>query len=760
VTDWTGYLRHFVEEGFSEDGVSNLLGTNPDSDSILLVQQTINNAKDLISVLENAPQSLEDAAMGMKNRLLQNPSELEEIRARYNAMLVAKAPWVRAAEEMRDQWSMEGRSIELAAWMRRLGTVDHNSPKETMAIVQAIENIAPRDQVRKAIENLESKQREREAILQDMVNILESKGWDLQFSKGAGLAQRFEEAADWLELEDRIDVLEDRIVSFRNRRPDAAQVGLEIITSARRNGNSNAIQELEIATQDEIHDINKSNDEILHLLHNWEKRGLIIFDSAIPTQEQFLEIESNLESMERFWGSVVENCRMLRILLDEAGIDAPNWLGRVDYNDRMLEMLEELGVEKRDLEQSVESELQDWKDVGLKIDFLESSELSLWEIKEKMNLVRPSAEAAKVILKSIEYLDHSIDSERIQEIYDNILVDWHDNESLIIESNEIEKITLRQERHLAMLLERAAIISMNIRKSGQWTLAEFETNLSKAEMKRDRSTERREIEERKRQIEAKVKEILPISTPVINSPTNDSDSSIKESLSIEEWTENIAADGKPFYYNNRTKKSTWEKPEDFTFVENNIIRGSELNEIDDAKKFMEQVVEFKEKHNPLSINEIVPEKQKKKVEGISQQPYSPLKDRLGIVGMDPLEVQSSRSRDLRIQRILRLIPIIESEVDEMKKEDFVQSLEPLLDNIEKWVRVRSEHRHCWSNNDGLIEKIDRLQKVLDEVPGPGIQLPIGFDKRPLPKTSEDLISEISILSNEGIVSISGGIKAL
>ena len=426
----------------------------------------------------------------------------------------------------------------------------------------------------------------------------------------------------------------------------------------------------------------------------------------------------------------------------------------------MLEMLEELGVEKRDLEQSVESELQDWKDVGLKIDFLESSELSLWEIKEKMNLVRPSAEAAKVILKSIEYLDHSIDSERIQEIYDNILVDWHDNESLIIESNEIEKITLRQERHLAMLLERAAIISMNIRKSGQWTLSEFEANLSKAEMKRDRSTERREIEERKRQIEAKVKEILPISTPVINSPTNDSDSSIKESLSIEEWTENIAADGRLFYYNKRTKKSTWEKPEEFTFVENNIIQDSELNEMDDAKEFMELVREFKDKRNPLSINEIVPEKQKKKVEGISQQPYSPLKDRLGIVGMDPLEVQSSRSRDLRIQRILRLIPIIESEVDEMKKEDFVQSLGPLLDNIEKWVRVRSEHRHCWSNNDGLIEKIDRLQKVLDEVPGPGIQLPIGFDKRPLPKTSEDLISEISILSNEGIVSISGGIKAL
>jgi len=763
VTDWTGYLQHFIEEGFSQEGVSHLLGSNTDSDSILLVQQTINNAKELISVLENAPDSLDDAAMGMKNRLLQHPSELEEIRARYNAMLVAKAPWIRAAEEMRDQWSMEGRSIELAAWMRRLGSMDHNSPKETKAIVQAIEDVAPRDQVRKAIEKMESKQREREAILQDMVKILERKGWDVQFSEGAGLSQRFEEAANWLELEDRIDVLEDRIVSIRNRRPNAAQVGLEIISNVRQNGDWNEIQKLEIEIEDEIHDINNSDDEIIRVLRDWENRGLIIFDSRTPTQEQFWEIESNQESMEIFWDSVVENCRMLRVLLDEAGIDSPNWLGRVDYNDRMLEMLEELGMEKRDLEQSIESELQDWKNVGLNTDFLESSELSIWQISEQMNLIRPSAEATKVILKTIEYLDHSIDAGRIHEIYENILVDWHDNESLKYESEEIEKISLRQERHLAMLLERSAILSMNIEKSSQWTLAEFEANLATAEIKRDRSIERKEIKDRKRMMESKMRDISTKINPVIYPSTNDTDSSINEILTDEDWTENIAADGRPFYYNNRTKKSTWKKPEGAaktTIVTNFEIQDSELNEFDDTKKFMEQIVEFKDKSRPLSINEIVPEKQRKKKNEISQQSFSPLRERFGIGGMDPMEVQSSRSRDLRIQRILRLMPMIESEMDEKVKKELMQTLEPLLNNIEKWVRVRSEHRHCWSNKDGLIGKIDRLQNILDEVPGPGIQLPIGFDEKPLPKSDEDLISEISALSNQGIISISGGIKAL
>ena len=127
MTDWAGYLQHFTDEGFSEEGITILLGENPDSDSVLFVQETLENAKKLISMLDSVPKSLSEAAHGMKKRLLQHPSELEDIRARYNVMIVATTPWIASAEKMRDQWSMEGRSIELAAWLRRLDSIDHLS---------------------------------------------------------------------------------------------------------------------------------------------------------------------------------------------------------------------------------------------------------------------------------------------------------------------------------------------------------------------------------------------------------------------------------------------------------------------------------------------------------------------------------------------------------------------------------------------------------------------------------------------------------
>ena len=139
---------------------------------------------------------------------------------------------------------------------------------------------------------------------------------------------------------------------------------------------------------------------------------------------------------------------------------------------------------------------------------------------------------------------------------------------------------------------------------------------------------------------------------------------------------------------------------------------------------------------------------------------TPLRKRLGMKNKDPLSVESSRPRDLRIQRLLRLMPLIESKFDIDEQMNLVKELEPLLDNIEKWVRVRSEHRRCWDDSGGIIQKIDRLQEVLDEVPGPGIQLPIGFDKKPLPSTTDDLIAEIKDFTHNALVSTSGGIIAL
>ena len=765
MTEWIEYLRHFIEEGFSEEGISDLLGDKPDSDSILLVQQRLEDSKKLIASLDSAPKLLNDAANEMKKRLLQRPSELDDIRAKYNAMVVGTSPWIATADKMKDQWSMEGRSIELSAWIRRLSSIDYNSPNETKAVIQAIENISPRDEVRKAIETLESKQRERELILRDMVNILERKGWEIQFTENANLAERFEEAAQWLELEDRIDALEKEIVSFEKRRPAAARIGLQIIVNSRIKGDVNAITELERAVKDEFQDIQERNHEIHQRVNHWSEKGLIIFDSAYLTDEQLFELDENLERLENHWETVVKNCIILRELLDELNMEYPQWLGRVDSNEMMLEMIGDLQQQQQLMSNEINQILEHWTANGLSLEFIDILALKN-EIKNNNNLeikrLETLATMAISMMESINYLDFSMDNERIREIQKSIIQGWHNDNTLEFELEEIEKISRRQERHLVMLYQRAEDISMDVSKSKDWTLAEFEDLLFDAEMNRDRDFEK----QAKKKSEIMNKKISEKPSEIIEE--NSIDSSSEMSSKNENWIEKEAADGKSFFYNKQTKESTWVKPEGYKKLEdiplakeNHNLRKEELE--DKLTNFDSQEDYWQDKTNEDSEEiqiEIVEEEKVGQAEPVKtkedKQSVFPFRERLGIGNTDPLNIEASRPRDLRIQRLLRLIPLIESECSLSNQFDLVQALNPLLDNIEKWVQVRSEYRRCWDDDGGIIDKIDRLQNILDKVPGPGIQLPIGHDEKPLPTTTDNLITEIKDLSINALVSTSGG----
>ena len=767
MTDWVGYLRHFTEEGFSEEGITILLGENPDSDSVLFVQETLEDAKKLILMLDTVPKSLSEAAEGMKRRLLQHPSELEDIRTRYNVMVVATTPWIASAQKMRDKWSMEGRSIELAAWLRRLESIDHNPPKETREVIQAIENIAPRDEVRRAIENLEVKHRERGVILQDMMNILERKGWNLEFSKHANLSQRFEEVSEWLELEDRIESLERDILQFEERRPNEASMGLKIIEGARLNGDRNAIKQLELDVKDEILDILESNEEIKKRLNYWSKNGLIITDSENLKDSQLWKFEENFEALEEHWNLVNEKCIILRNLLDKSGQKYPDWIGRVDSYEKILTTIDELTDIQKQMSDNLQIEIKKWRDNGLNLELVDtiSEENNVWELEEHINGLRSFAEMGISILNSIDYLDQSIDSERIREIRESVIQDWHLHSTLQFEMEEIDKISRRQEHHLVMLYERAEALSMDITESNDWTIAEFENKIFDAELTRNRDVEKR----KKRDVEFN-KKIIEVPEN-FNQKQSIENSSNNLTIDLSNWTEKKAADGKLFYYNQETKQSTWSRPDGIILSTNeqvktpikeeiqlitteieNIDEENDLEAIEDEISKIPEIETIVHEKEPLAETVSLPNG-KRNLNHI-------LRQKLGIKNDDPLTVESSRNRDLRIQRILRLLPLIEAKINVDDQKKIVDDLLPVLDNIEQWIRVRSEHRRCWDDKGGIVQKIDRLQMVLDDVPGPGIQLPIGFDKVPLPSKTEDLIAEIKNFSTNALVSTSGGIIAL
>ena len=319
------------------------------------------------------------------------------------------------------------------------------------------------------------------------------------------------------------------------------------------------------------------------------------------------------------------------------------------------------------------------------------------------------------------------------------------------ETNEIEKISRRQERHLAMLFQRAEELSIEVSKSNKWTLAEFENKIYDAEINRDRKEEKEVNRRRILEKNAKEKPVKVVTNPNKITIQQSNNNIIEENC----WIENITADGKKFYFNKQTKESTWKKP---TFMPINEVKSIQI-----VEEIEQSVVRVENEEVEEILEEIRDKNQESESENqssISNEEEQYLKNYLGIIGKDPLIIESSRPRDLRIQRLLRLIPLIESEFNNDERLELTKSLEPLMKNIEKWVRVRSEHRRCWESSEGLIAQIDRLQNILNDVPGPGIQLPIGFDDKPLPKTKQGIIREIENMSNNGLVSVSGGIKAL
>ena len=89
----------------------------------------------------------------MQTHLLNHPGDVDEIREKYMTQIRNIAPWSLAADRSRELWSMEGRSVELS-WMRRLNTLDHGGGEDVITLVRAIENVAPRDSIRRHIERL------------------------------------------------------------------------------------------------------------------------------------------------------------------------------------------------------------------------------------------------------------------------------------------------------------------------------------------------------------------------------------------------------------------------------------------------------------------------------------------------------------------------------------------------------------------------------------------------------------------------------
>ncbi len=768
--DWGAHREQWIELGFDSVAINALFGPEPNSESVASAELRLQQASDLIELMDNAPVTMKEIPKAMQAHLLNHPGDVDEIRDRYMAHLREVSPWTLAANRSRELWSMEGRSVELQAWMRRLSTLEKGGGKEVVALVQAIEKVAPRDSVRKCIEVLEAKQRAREEVLQNLVGILQQKGWSIRFSKGADLIQRFEEANQWLRLEDRLEEVEETVGTFARRRASKSEYLMTQIQAIRKDPKVGDVIQLEEAVVKEISDIDEQNTIIQNRIIHWKDLGLLLPYSDPLSVEDFASIDGDLERLEEAWKSALDSSQHLRNLGVPLNFDI------IDRGDCSNELIKEIQTWEQEIshnEREASTQISRWESLGLDVqEFMRPNSRGL-DVQVQHRLAAGSL--AEELLASLDSLDITMDKERIESIRAVIQLRWGIEGELQDVATEINRLSRRQAKHRSMLISRAEILKMDVQGNEEWTLVDFEGHLARAEMARDRQNERQEIEIRRKEIlemkhlEEKERAVIEVPETIHSSP--------EEDLPNDTWIEKKAADGRFFYYNGRTKESTWKKPrnqpvnerihvEKQDEVENEGGGGDAIQEIrveEDTKAPINILKETHKSPNPKDrpfmtkqdIEDMLPDYDGEDIH--LQKKGLSLRERLGIGKEDPLIIESSRGRDLRIQRLLRLIPLIETKFDQSEWTGVVEGLEPLLDNIDQWIRVRSEHRNCWKNEEGIIQRMDRLLSVLDGVPGPGIQLPIGFDEAHLPETIEDITTEIEILARQKI-RIAGGIQ--
>ena len=749
--DWGAHRNRWIELGFDSVAVDALFGVEPDSESVASAEGRLQQANDLIALMDEAPAIMNEIPKVMQAHLLNHPEDVDEIREKYMTHLRDMAPWSIAADRARDLWSMEGRSVELQAWMRRLNTLDRGGGEEVIALVRAIEEVAPRDSIRRCIEVLEAKQRDREAVLQNLVDILQQKGWVIQFSEGATLIQRFEEANQWLHLEDRLEDIESQVGAFVIRRESRARDMMEDVQEIRRNPTIGAVIQLEQEVAKEILDISKQDAIIQDVVLQWRELGLLLPYNDPPSVADFASIDGKLEQLQKDWQSALDSSQRLRDLGVPLNLDI---IDRGDCSNELAKEIQAWELRIAQVSQEAKTQIAKWESLGLDVQGFAGLDARALDIEVRRN--KGLGSLAEDLLGSLKSLDMSMDKKRIEAVHVAIQNEWLKEDGLKAISTEIDRLNRRQASHRTMLISRAKDLNMDADESEKWSLSEFEARIAKAEVTRNRQKERKDAEERRiaileqKRLEERVRPIL--------------EKTEKEVVPVEEkednsWIEKMTADGRIFYYNEQTKESTWKIPSRLSVTESVVVEPENVIENDVKVDKVIQENELKESIESPKSNEDMDKKQLPDVENFHwKKDGLYLRERLGIDGRDSLIVEASRSRDLRIQRLLRLIPLIESKFDHNEWTGLVKGLDPLLDSIDQWIRVRSEHRNCWKSDGGLIQQMDRLLDVLDDVPGPGIQLPIGFDNEKLPETAEDIVAEIDILAKQKI-RIAGGIRA-
>ena len=720
---------------------------------------------------------------------LRDPTKIEYNQRRWREIMRIKRPWVLAADLSKESWSREGRTDELKDLLERLETIDESMTPHANDVINAIEQLANKEQIEEIMLALEHRQFRRTQILEEMVTHLRMvRGWDLTKLEG-NLQQRYGEVSRIQEMDKILGEIEECID--------------EVITTFDKESSRNILEKAKLAQQ--MEDQNRLNDllkqskqmsldyiERLTSITNWlndlRNNGIHLSAPIIPQPSDLLDIEKRVEvvnkdvkTLTNIWGMVDD---LLNLFPEHAGI-ASALQGQVERLDQVEELLITLEEKRDEREQQSRSRLTSWKESGFKVKPLESlldnTPRSGWlAIDEHAKKIQ----VCKQLLDTINSIDVSFSGIESVNKWRRTLKEIDvDNDDYEMIRDGIAKQLRRNRWH------REKLDESRIQLSTIWpskinpfhlTLGEYEDHIINLQSGQGVSNLDNESRDNRLML-AGIAELDIWRQEGWDVSLLDA---LMERDYVELWIQ-LPAIRKAMSEYDKLKERLERLPlgrdkELLQEVKKKSARPDQLNRLSDSIPEMAKHLSSMPENNeikPLLFTPTPPQvfaklhplkpilipQIKEDIEIVNEQKiktFRPKQEntiwhqiRNNIGG----ELDSS-SRDYRVQRLVRLLDIIHPIGDEINENYVVliRRLEAVANQLLKWTKQRLERRHCSSDGNLLIiSKI--LAEKLDEIPGPGIDLPRKLDEEELPKY-DDLIGlekEIKLLEKATFLPLAG-----
>jgi hypothetical protein len=482
---WLGErLADWEKRGHDTTTLQQHLAAEPvgASERLLHAERTIEAAERLRGRLEDMPAAWPERDVLLSR--LRDPMNFQTVEREWLRLLRKRRPWHLLADRMRDRWSMEGRSQQLARWVERLDRLDESMIPEAQEVLLLLEQAATEQTLDMAMTNLFDRQERRRVALEQMMGWMrDQRGWGMQSISGT-LSERYESAERLLELDELLlqiqEAIGESVAPYDN---NAAALLHERAELCQRMEDEQRLRDLLVQVEECGHDhaerltaLQDEHDRLRTAGFHLEARDPLQPEDLLAHEVGLVDLQTDVARLRRAWSALIPMAR----LFPEAGAELSALEGQVHLVGELESLLEELTGRRDERDQQAHETLAAWEENGVETEawkrLLTQDPRLAWVAVHEHD---PRVQVCIDLLRAVDRLDLSFRGAEEAEDWGILLRSAEvtaDDVELVQQG--IQRRVVRNERHRNQLDEERAMLA-------QIWLGELDaTRLSLAEYER------------------------------------------------------------------------------------------------------------------------------------------------------------------------------------------------------------------------------------------------------------------------------------